>query len=119
MEDLHIDLTIRISTSEKCFGPGVATLLRLVEKHRSLRAAAATMHMAYSKAWAIVHRAEKLLDCKLLHSSTGGQNGGGAELTETAHRLLDAYEQYYAKVKAYADSCFEETFAFIAEENKE
>ena len=48
---LHPVLSIRLFRDEKCFGSGVAQLLHLVDEHHSLRAAAQTMGMAYSKAW--------------------------------------------------------------------
>ena len=77
---LRLKLTIRLYAGEdlRCFGPGVATLLRRVQEHRSLRAAAASMEMAYSKAWRIIRTAEEVFGCKLLVSSTGGVHGGGA-----------------------------------------
>ena len=80
---LRLKLTIRLYAGEdlRCFGPGVATLLRRVQEHRSLRAAAASMEMAYSKAWRIIRTAEEVFGCKLLVSSTGGVHGGGAVLT--------------------------------------
>ena len=79
--DLHPVLSVRIFGAEKCFGPGLSELLRRVEEHHSLRAAAASMGMAYSKAWTILKQAEKNLGFALLLSSTGGKNGGGAVLT--------------------------------------
>ena len=52
-------LSVRIFGGEaKCFGPGVAELLRRVEEHHSLRAAANSMCMAYSKAWTVIKNAE-------------------------------------------------------------
>ena len=101
---LRLKLTIRLYAGEdlRCFGPGVATLLRRVQEHRSLRAAAASMEMAYSKAWRIIRTAEEVFGCKLLVSSTGGVHGGGAVLTPEAVRLVDAYEAYTADVTAYA-----------------
>ena len=50
-------LTIRIFGEEKCFGPGVAVLLRKVRELHSLRAAAMSIGMAYSKAWTILKNA--------------------------------------------------------------
>ena len=52
--DLHANLTVRIFTDRKCFGPGVAELLRRVRELHSLRAAAMSMNMAYSKAWTVL-----------------------------------------------------------------
>ena len=65
-------LTIRIFGEEKCFGPGVAVLLRKVRELHSLRAAAMSIGMAYSKAWTILKNAQQSLGFKLLDSTTGG-----------------------------------------------
>ena len=86
--DLHANLTVRIFTDRKCFGPGVAELLRRVRELHSLRAAAMSMNMAYSKAWTVLRTAQEGLGVKLLRSSTGGRNGGGAMLTAEGERLL-------------------------------
>ena len=57
--DLHANLTVRIFTDRKCFGPGVAELLRRVRELHSLRAAAMSMNMAYSKAWTVLRTAQE------------------------------------------------------------
>ena len=103
-------LTVRLFTEEKCFGPGIAELLRRVRELKSLRAAAASMGMAYSKAWTILRAAETGLGFKLLNSTTGGKNGGGATLTPEAEAILVAYERYCANVRQYAAQLFEEDF---------
>lgn len=64
--DLHANLTVRIFTDRKCFGPGVAELLRRVRELHSLRAAAMSMNMAYSKAWTVLRTAQEGLGVKLL-----------------------------------------------------
>ena len=110
---LHPVLSVRIFGSEKCFGPGVAELLRRVDEHRSLRAAAKAMEMAYSKAWTITKNAERVLGFPLLASKTGGRQGGGAVLTEEARRLLDAYDSYCLRLRAFADEAFAEEFSFL------
>ena len=81
--ELHLKLTIRLYTDDnrRCFGPGIATLLERVREHHSLRAAASSMEMAYSKAWRIIRTAEEVFGCKMLRSTTGGRNGGGAVVT--------------------------------------
>ena len=113
--NLHAGLMIRLYTEQKCFGPGVARLLRGVERCRSLRAAAQSMEMAYSKAWTVIHTAEEGLGIKLLRSAAGGRGGGGATLTEEALELLSAYESYCADVEAYAKERFAQCFAFYNE----
>ena len=113
-QELHLKLTVRLYTGDdqRCFGPGIATLLERVGEHRSLRAAAASMGMAYSKAWRIIRTAEGVFGCKLLDSTIGGRHGGGARLTPQAERLLAAYNAYVADLKAYADGKFQEAFGF-------
>ena len=106
-------LTVRIFSDGKCFGPGVAELLRRVEREKSLRAAAISMAMAYSKAWTIIKTAEAKLGFKLLVSTTGGKNGGGATLSPEAEKLLAAYDEYCASVCNFADSEFHRLFPDI------
>lgn len=109
---LHAILSVRVFTDQKCFGPGVMQLLRLVDELHSLRAAAISMSMAYSKAWTVIRNAEEGLGFKLLSSATGGKNGGGAVLTDEARRMMQAYEEYCMKLHAFGDELFEKTFAF-------
>ncbi len=81
-------LTIRIFGEDKCFGPGIAVLLRRVRELHSLRAAAMSIGMAYSKAWTILKNAQLSLGFKLLDSTTGGKHGGGATLTPEGENCL-------------------------------
>lgn len=105
-------VSIRLFTEQKCFGPGIAELLRRVDEHHSLRAAAQSMGMAYSKAWTITKNAEAGLGVKLLLSSTGGKNGGGAELTDEARRFLSGYDNCCRRLKRFAAEVVAEEFAF-------
>ena len=109
--ELHEKVTIRLFREEKCFGPGMAELLERVEQHRSLRAAAISMNLAYSKAWTMIQRGERELGFPLLVTVTGGRGGGGATLTKEAARLLQTYRAYQADVEAYARSQCEARFA--------
>ena len=108
--NLHPVLSIRLFREDKCFGTGIAQLLRRVEEHHSLRAAAQSMEMAYSKAWTIVRRCEEGLGFPLLVSTTGGRNGGGATLTPEARAILEVYERYCIRLREAADELFREEF---------
>ena len=110
--DLHPVLTVRLFTDQKCFGPGVAELLHRVDETHSLRAAAAAMEMAYSKAWKIVKNAEECLELRLLDTATGGKRGGGASLTPEARKLLEAYDALCRDLRDRAAERFAEMFAF-------
>ncbi len=113
--DLRPVVSVRLFTDRKCFGPGVAELLRRVDERRSLRAAAQSMEMAYSKAWTIIKKAEEGLGFRLLETQTGGRRGGGAALTDEARRLLAAYERYCDRVNAFSAEAFAEEFPFLVE----
>ena len=107
---LRYAMTLRLFGEEKCFGPGIAALLRGVEKTHSLRQAAIEMDMAYSKAWRVLKTAEESLGFALLQSTTGGRGGGGASLTAEARDLLTRYEAFSDAVKGFADEAFLEYF---------
>lgn len=105
------NLSCRLFTDAKCFGPGVAQLLHAVQRLHSLRAAALSMDMAYSKAWTIIKNSEKALGFSLLDSTTGGKGGGGAALTPEGARLLRAYDTFCSRLHDAADELFQEEFA--------
>ena len=109
--ELRVVLSTRVFSDQKCFGPGVSQLLKRVDELHSLRAAALSMSMAYSKAWTVVRNAEDGLGFHLLTSTAGGKHGGGAVLTDEARQMLTAYDEYCEKLRAYGEKLFEETFA--------
>ena len=83
---------------QKFFGEGPCRLLRAVEKTASLRAAAASMDMAYTKALKLMKNAEAALGFPLTMRAAGGKDGGGSILTPEGKEWLDRYE-------AYRDAC--------------
>jgi len=78
----------------RIFGPGPAELLARVRERGSLRAAAADMGMAYTKATTILRRAEKGLGVSLTERSIGGRGGGGSRPTPEGERLLERYDAW-------------------------
>ncbi|MGM9660172.1 MAG: NTP transferase domain-containing protein [Faecousia sp.] len=87
-------------SGEKFFGEGPCRLLRAVEETGSLRCAAASMEMAYSKALKLVKQAETALGFPLTQRSVGGKDGGGSTLTPEGRVWLAKYE-------AYRDACIQ------------
>ncbi len=78
----------------RLFGPGPRELLERVETEGSLRAAAISMGMAYTKAHRLVKNAEKSLGFALTEKRIGGSGGGGSRLTPEAHELLRRYRAF-------------------------
>ena len=93
-----VRVTILDDSGEKFFGEGPYRLLRAVETHGSLRAAAISMEMAYSKASKIIRTAEQALGFPLTERAIGGRDGGGSILTE-------AGRDWMAKYEAWRDAC--------------
>ena len=112
MNDIRFVVSPRIMGAEKFFGPGIAALLHRVEEYRSIRQATASMGMAYSKAWAIIRRAERELGFPLLVTTTGGREGGGASLTEEGRTFLNQYDRFCALVNDHARADFETVFGY-------
>lgn len=85
---------------EKFFGEGPCRLLRAVEQTGSVRSAAQSMGMAYTKALKLIRQAEKALGYALTARTAGGRDGGGSCLTPEGKEWLARYE-------AYRDACME------------
>lgn len=76
---------------EKFFGPGRVELLQHVGKTGSIAKAAKAMGMSYKKAWKMVDDLNAKGNKPYVISRKGGDKGGGAELTDTARKMLAAY----------------------------
>ena len=76
------------------FGEGPCRLLHLIEETGSLRAAALSMGMAYTKALHLMKCAEKNLGFSLTARTIGGKGGGGSVLTPEAKEFLHDYETW-------------------------
>jgi molybdate transport system regulatory protein len=106
-------MTLRVYGEDKIFGPGLATLLRGMEEHGSLQKSAASMKLAYSKAWKMLKTAEEELGYSLADREAGGKNGGGSKLTQEGIRLLNAYEAFSKEANEAVKGIFEKHFDFI------
>ena len=89
-------ITFWDQNGEKFFGEGPARLLRGIEEHGSLRSAAISMDMAYTKALKLLKNAEAALGFPLTTRTTGGKSGGGSALTTEGKAWLSRYEAYAA-----------------------
>lgn len=96
---------------DRVFGPGPAELLRRIREYGSLRAAAISMGMAYTKALALVRKAEKGLGSPLTTRVVGGSGGGGSTPTPEADELLASYERWTSACEGAAGAQFASAFA--------
>lgn len=87
-------ITFFDDNNEKFFGEGPCRLLRTIEKTGSLRSAAITIGLSYTKAIRMVNNAEKSLGFLLIKRITGGKSGGGSVLTAEGKEWIEKYESY-------------------------
>ena len=85
-------MTLFDEDGERFFGEGPCRLLHAIEQTGSLRAAAQSMQMAYTKALGLVRHAEQVLGFALTERKIGGKGGGGAVLTRYGQRLIQLYD---------------------------
>lgn len=93
-------ITFLDDNGKKFFGEGPARLLHAVEETGSLRSAALSMDMAYTKALKLLNHAESTLGFPLTARTVGGKAGGGSCLTPEGKEWLTRYE-------AYRDACIQ------------
>ena len=110
---MKVTLELRIcdEAGQRFFGEGPRQLLEGVERLGSLRAAAAEMGMAYTKALALVRRAEKELGFPLTRRSIGGKGGGGSCLTPQAKEWMERYEACRTACDRLAQEVYQTYFA--------
>ncbi len=92
------------------FGQGIYDLLVLTDETGSLRQAARTMGMAYSKAWTIMREAEAHFGLKLLERQAGGPSGGGSVLTDDARQVLLHFKGLIDEADAMLDRLYRKHF---------
>ncbi len=76
---------------EIAFGPGKADLLDAIDSSGSISAAARQMNMSYRRAWLLVDTMNRCFREPLVTSMAGGNQGGGAVLTEAGREVLRNY----------------------------
>lgn len=95
---------------EPVFGRGRRFLLEAIDKYGSINQAAKQVNLSYRKAWSYIKAMEERLGIKLVETTTGGKNGGGAKLTEEAKEFIKKYESIEQDIKEIVDSKFQKIF---------
>lgn len=91
-KDLEIDLRLRLRRGEDiALGPGKVDLLDAIAATGSISGAARQMGMSYRRAWLLVETMNRAFGQPLVQAKTGGNAGGGAEVTPLGHKAIKAY----------------------------
>jgi len=85
-------LRIRVDLSPDCsIGPGKVTLLEAIEREGSLSLAARSIDMSYRRAWNLLDDLNQSFAQAVVSTTTGGIQGGGAQLTDFGRELVKAF----------------------------
>jgi len=82
-------------------GYGRVVLLERIREHGSISAAARSMEMSYRHAWDLVDSMNRQGRTPVVEKSTGGRGGGGAALTPTGERAVEAFWAAYHDFKEF------------------
>lgn len=75
------------------FGKGRIELLKQIEIHGSISAAAKAMKMSYKAAWDAVNEMNNLSDAPIVQREAGGKGGGGTILTQKGRSTIALYKE--------------------------
>jgi len=89
----RLKLKLVLGDDDTLLGPGKIALLKAIQKEHSLSKAAKSINMSYRRAWLLIQELNDSLKEPVLVTHTGGQSGGGSELTDMANQIIDVYER--------------------------
>ncbi len=84
---------------EPVFGEGRRRLLEAIDRLGSITRAASHVGVSYRRAWSFLRAMEDRLGMRLVETQRGGENGGGARLTDEARVLLKDFEELLAATR--------------------
>lgn len=85
-------------------------LLEAIRDTGSISAAASKMGVSYRRAWDKIHECEERLGVKLVETQTGGEGGGGSELTPAAVDYIERFRKFTAGLNEIIAQRFRENF---------
>ncbi|WP_323813191.1 winged helix-turn-helix domain-containing protein [Cellvibrio sp. NN19] len=91
---------------EIAFGPGKAELLVAIQTTGSISAAGKHLGMSYRRAWLLVDAMNRCFQQPLVETATGGNHGGGTQLTALGMDVLERYQQLQQELRALNEKHF-------------
>ncbi|MCW9033581.1 MAG: LysR family transcriptional regulator [Rhodospirillales bacterium] len=89
----EIKLRLKVRLPNGSLGPGKIKLLELIEAEGSISGAARVLGLSFRRAWHLIDTLNAALKSPVINATPGGKKGGGAELTEHGHKLIDLYRE--------------------------
>ncbi len=109
-KNIRFNYKIWLSTSDgiNLLGDGKWKILKAIEEHGSLKAATRALDITYRRTWGDLKMIEKQLGFPLLEKIRGGKEGGRTNLTFEGKKLVNAFDEFHAKVDLIMDQAFQE-----------
>lgn len=104
--ELKLKIYLVNETGGKFMGIGVLWLLQEVAREGSIRKAAASLGISYSKAFSMLRTLEAELGQSVLERKKGGESRKGAVITPFGMKLAALYEDFQKDVKLYSRKRF-------------
>jgi molybdate transport system regulatory protein len=94
-------------------GPGKADLLEAIGRTGSISAAGREMGMSYRRAWMLVNVLNASFAKPLVSTATGGQRGGGTQITDFGSEVLRRYRAMETKAAASIKQDLDQLASFL------
>jgi len=89
------------SGEDKLLGKGRVELLERIKAGGSISKAAKDMKMSYRQAWQMVAEMNERSKSPLVEKQHGGNNGGGAIVTEAGEKAIAIFHELEDKVRVF------------------
>jgi molybdate transport system regulatory protein len=93
---------------QSLMGQGRLDLLKLIQHHGSISAAARAMGVSYRAAWQWISDMNRVIGQPLVGTATGGRGGGGATLTPMGQAVIEAFGLLEVRLRDLENSLSEE-----------
>ena len=97
VEQPELRFKVRIGTD--ALGPGKIRLLQQIEQSGSISGAARACGMNYRRAQYLLETLNQAGGAPVVETVVGGPKGGGAQLTDSGKRLIEAFQALEQAVK--------------------
>jgi molybdate transport system regulatory protein len=97
--DVKAKLYLVDGEGQKFMGIGVLWLLKQIEVTGSLRGAAASMEISYSKAYAMIRNLENQIGISVIERRRGGAEHAGSSLTKFGQQFIGLYDNFQSTAK--------------------
>ena len=108
-------VNVSLNKEKAFFDSKIAMLLTLIDETKSVRAAGQRMQLSYSSCWNIIRTLESQLNYSLIERTQGGAGGSTSVLTERGRLLLQRYNAYEKKLRAYSNDLYAQYFEGLFE----